>query len=67
MQIIQDLGHRTIVLIRFNPDDYISIEGNKIKSCWKLNKKSGLLVLDQKKIKGWNQKVKAICSVTISR
>lgn len=37
MQISQDVGHRPIIFIRFNPDKYL-IGSRKIKSCWGLNK-----------------------------
>ena len=37
MELSQDVGHRPIVFIRFNPDDYISKEGQKVKSCWSTN------------------------------
>ena len=33
MEISQDVGHRPIVFIRFNPDDYED-NGKKITSCW---------------------------------
>ena len=46
MEISQDLNFRPIVFIRFNPDDYIDKEGNKIKSCWKINK-----------IKEWDERI----------
>jgi hypothetical protein len=38
MQISQDLQHRPVIFIRFNPDDYTNKDGILIKSCWKLNK-----------------------------
>jgi len=37
MELSQDVGHRPIVFIRFNPDEYISKEGQKVKSCWSTN------------------------------
>jgi hypothetical protein len=37
MEISQDLGHRPIIFIRFNPDSYKNENGILIKSCWKLN------------------------------
>ena len=57
MEISQDLGHRPIVFIRFNPDDYVNEEGIKIKSCWKLNKTTGLIILDHNKIQEWNGRI----------
>ena len=38
MELSQDLQHRPIVFIRFNPDDYTNQYGILVKSCWKLNK-----------------------------
>jgi hypothetical protein len=37
MEISRDLGHRNIVFIRFNPDDYM-IGNEKITSCWEQTK-----------------------------
>jgi hypothetical protein len=37
MEISQDVGHRPIVFIRFNPDGYVDESGKNVKSCWKLN------------------------------
>ena len=55
MEISQDLGHRPIIFIRFNPDEYI--ENNKIvESCWKLNK-DGLCILKNNKIEEWNYRL----------
>jgi hypothetical protein len=36
MELSQDLQHRPIVFIRFNPDAYIDVDGKQIKSCWKM-------------------------------
>jgi len=55
MEISQDLEFRPIVFIRFNPDSYTDKNGNKIKSCWKINKTTGLINLDFKKIIEWKE------------
>ena len=60
MEISHDLNFRPIVFIRFNPDDYVNKEGNKIKSCWKLNRHTGLIVIDQKKIKEWDERINSL-------
>lgn len=57
MEISQDLSHRPIVFIRFNPDDYVNKDRYKIKSCWKLNRKTGLIVLDPKKSNEWEDRI----------
>jgi hypothetical protein len=37
MEISQDIGHRPLVFIRFNPDDYIGHDGTEHPACWKPN------------------------------
>jgi hypothetical protein len=49
MEISRDLNHRPIVFIRFNPDEYIDKDDNKITSCWGLNKKGILTIKNNKK------------------
>ncbi len=56
MEISQDLQHRPIVFIRFNPDDYIDKDGKIIKSCWKMNK-LGVMQITKKKEKEWNERM----------
>ena len=46
MELSQDVDHRPIVFIRFNPDSYTDLSGKKIKSCWKLNK-LGVMCIDK--------------------
>jgi hypothetical protein len=48
MQISQDLMHVPIIFIRFNPDDFIDIDNNKIKSPWEISKKNGQLKIVNK-------------------
>ncbi len=49
MEISQDLQHRPIVFIRFNPDGYETQSGEKVKSCWKLNKLGVMTVVTNKR------------------
>lgn len=49
MEISQDLGHRPIVFIRFNPDDYINESNEKIKSCWSITRNTGICIIKNKK------------------
>lgn len=53
MQISQDLNHKNMVLIRFNPDKYTD-RATINPSCWKLNKK-GLSVISDEKM--WTQRL----------
>ena len=55
MEISQDLNHRPVIFIRFNPDDY-KINNNKITSCWGLNK-NGICVVKKQKINEWNERL----------
>jgi hypothetical protein len=56
MLLSQDVGHRPIVFIRFNPDGYIDHEGNTIKSCWKLNQ-LGVMKIIKTKEKEWEERM----------
>jgi hypothetical protein len=55
MEISQDLGHRPIIFIRFNPDEYY-IGETKIQSCWGYDKK-GLCKIKPKYIGEWNERL----------
>jgi hypothetical protein len=50
MEISQDLGHRPVIFISFNPDEYIDKNNTKIKSCLTTTKQTGLVKIDNKKI-----------------
>jgi hypothetical protein len=55
MEISQDLGHRSVVFIRFNPDDY-KINNKKISSCWTINSK-GLCVIKKTQNEEWSNRL----------
>jgi hypothetical protein len=55
MILSQDVGHRPIIFIRFNPDNYYN-NNEYIQSCWKLNN-NGLCVVDDSKKTEWNQRL----------
>ena len=56
MELSQDVGHRPIVFIRFNPDSYV-VEDQKFPSCWCLND-DGLCVLKDKP--EWKRRLDAL-------
>jgi hypothetical protein len=56
MELSQDLQHRPIVFIRFNPDDYTNQDGILVKSCWKLNR-LGIMQVTKKKEKEWEERI----------
>jgi hypothetical protein len=55
MELSQDLGHRPIIFIRFNPDDYED-NGKNITSCWGQNK-NGICVIKKTKKDEWNNRL----------
>jgi hypothetical protein len=62
MELSKDLGHRNIIFIRFNPDDYKNNKNEKIKSCWSINKTNGILVVSSKDKKVWNMRLESLKS-----
>jgi hypothetical protein len=59
-QLSEDVNHRPIVCIRFNPDNYIDENGKTIKSCWSLSKETKKLRIDTKQIKKWNARLEKL-------
>jgi len=55
MELSQDVGHKPIIFIRFNPDDYKTNLKN-ITSCWGLNKK-GICTIKKCKQEEWNERL----------
>ena len=58
MELSQDLEHRPIVFIRFNPDDYIN-NGINISSCWCLDG-NGICVVKKTKNGEWSERLKTL-------
>jgi hypothetical protein len=59
MELSQDLQHRPIVFIRFNPDDYTNQDDILVKSCWKLNK-LGVMQITKTKQKEWEERIETL-------
>ena len=59
MQISEDLQHRPIVFIRFNPDGYINDKGIKVTSCWRYNK-LGVYQIMKTKMKEWDDRINTL-------
>jgi hypothetical protein len=59
MEISQDLQHRPIVFIRFNPDSYRDQSGRLIKSCWQLNT-HGIMTIILSKRNEWNERMQTL-------
>jgi hypothetical protein len=58
MELYQDVGHRPIIFIRFNPDSYMN-KDEKISSCWTVNKK-GICVVKKSKKDEWNERLESL-------
>jgi hypothetical protein len=56
MELSQDLQHRPIVFIRFNPDKYINQDGILVDSCWKLSK-LGIMQIEKHKQSEWEARI----------
>ena len=59
MELAQDLGHRDMVMIRFNPDAYETLQGERVPSCWKLNKK-GIVHIPKEQQKNWDTRIEVL-------
>jgi len=56
MEISQDIGHKPVVFIRFNPDTYVNQEGKKVTSCWRING-YGVLDISKSKRDEWHARI----------
>lgn len=59
MELSQDLAHRPIVFIRFNPDAYTTKEGIVVRSCWKVNK-LGVMQIMKTKQNEWQERINSL-------
>lgn len=60
MELSQDVAHRPIVFIRFNPDEFIDSSGSEISSCWKINRKTGILYIPVNKTTEWETRLQSL-------
>jgi hypothetical protein len=58
MELSQDIHHRPLIFIRFNPDDYKKGDKN-ITSCWGIGK-SGLCTIKKTKKNEWEERLKTL-------
>lgn len=49
MALFEDLGTRPLVMVRFNPDDYVTKDGSTVSSCFKYSKQKGMPAVSCKK------------------
>jgi hypothetical protein len=62
MQLSQDVGHKPIIFIRFNPDAYINLNNEKVTSCWGTTPKTGILKIKNNKNDEWNNRLSSLKS-----
>jgi hypothetical protein len=58
--LFEDLGDRHIVFIRFNPDDYLDKDNNKIASCWGIDRRNELSSVKKSKKNEWEQRLNTL-------
>jgi len=59
MELSGDVGHRPVVFIRFNPDDYVDADGVKHTSCFAINKQ-GVMTVKKCKLIEWEQRLSTL-------
>jgi hypothetical protein len=62
MELSQDLQHRPIVFIRFNPDSYKK-NGKNITSCWSINS-NGICIVSKSKKDEWIERLNLLVEQT---
>ena len=60
--LFEDLGDRHIVFIRFNPDDYLDKDNNKISSCWSIDR-NGISSIKKTKRKEWDNRLDTLKNI----
>lgn len=59
-EIHQSYDFRKMIIIRFNPDDYIDKDNNKIKSPWTINRLNSMLFISKNNKKIWNERLQLL-------
>jgi len=63
MELSQDVNHRPIIFIRFNPDHYKNVNNENITSCFGVNAQTGVLIVKKSKQKEWNERLNVLKNV----
>lgn len=56
-QIMEDIN-KPLIFIRFNPDNYVKVNGEKIRSCFSITRETGLCKIANKK--EWNSRLNGL-------
>jgi hypothetical protein len=60
MEISQDIQHRPLVFIRFNPDQYHDLNNKYIKSCWTIHPMHGHIYVNAKDKSKWEERLSVL-------
>lgn len=58
MEIWKDIGYRSLVVVRFNPDKYVGKTGETHPTCWKTTQKGTFIIKTQKE--KWEKRLKTL-------
>ena len=58
MELSNDIKYRKLIFIRFNPDSYKTRENKTIKSCWEIDKRSGIFIISSET--NWDNRLKVL-------
>jgi hypothetical protein len=56
MELSQDVAHRPLIFVRFNPDKYIDQDGSNVSSCWSTGK-DGITRIGRGQKKKWETRL----------
>lgn len=59
-EIHEDLSFRPTVFIRINPDGYKTSDMTKVKSCWSVDKDTGILCMPNSNLEEWELRIESL-------
>lgn len=62
-ELYEDFGWRPLVFINFNPDNFIDDNKKTIKSPFKVDSRTGILIIDKNKTTEWNNRLEKLKNV----
>jgi hypothetical protein len=60
MELFVDCGSRPLIMVRINPDGYLSASGERVPSCWGCTEFRGLCVVRDAQKVGWETRLRAL-------
>jgi hypothetical protein len=65
MELFTDLGSRPLVMLRFNPDEYIDAAGDKVSSCFARHSKLEVMHVSKTQNKQWENRLETLARALI--